>query len=67
MLLRVHWVVSVVHVIWRSVLARRRLLLVFLHPSFVLAPAADEEYCNADQQENPKREAYRYADYGTSG
>lgn len=63
-----HRVVLIVHVVCWSVLARCRLrLLVFLHPGLMLAPAANEEYCRADQQEDPECEAYRHADYGTSG
>lgn len=61
-----HGIVLMVHVVGWSMVTRRRLLLVFLYPILVLAPAAEEKSRDADQEQESKGDAYCNAGYGTS-
>jgi hypothetical protein len=59
-----HGIVLVVHVVGRSKLIWWGLLLVFLHPSLVLASAAQEEDADAYYEQNPAGNTYRDTDDG---
>jgi len=53
-----------VHVVGRSKLPWRGRVLVILYPSFVLAPAMEEEDGDAYEEQKSAGNAYRDADYG---
>jgi len=59
-----HGIVLMVHVVGRSKLPWRGRVLVILYPSFVLAPAMEEEDGDAYEEQKSAGNAYRDADYG---